>query len=520
MLQVPVRTDLVRIDQLAQEELSRAEGRTSPSPSSALAQSIRQAAEQLEVGLVERSAEVRLLLLAAFCGEHVLLLGPPGTAKSLLARRISRFLGPTATFFERLLTRFSVPEELFGPLSLKGLEEDEYVRKTAGYLPEASLAFVDEIFKANSAILNTLLSVVNERTFDNGPTKVPVPLRSLVAASNEAPESEELQALFDRLLFRVHVRPVSEEALAELVAATALSESDSDEEEAEGLALGVAEAEAARRCAGKVEVPSEVVEVLRDCRRFLSALETPEPVSDRRLGQAVRVLQVVAHCCGRQRVELCDCALLAYVFWSSVASEDLFRGFLFQRLARQKGRALGAILGGLLDRVETKVTGPELPQELAALRRAVEQEAAEAERQQSLAREHCWLPPKDVEALCRALDKALDAGNGPRTLLLEIVRLSVATELCADVGAYIRLRRSGGDLEWPQLGEVSESPMGDDEQTFKLGKHKGKLFSEVAREDVDYCSLVQRKVAESGFAGQTPLDKQVRAFVAYLKQRD
>lgn len=175
-----------------------------------LASRVVAAAEELEAGLVERSLEARILLLAAFCGEHLLLLGPPGTAKSLLARRLVRFLGKEAVFFERLLTRFSVPEELFGPLSLKGLEQDEYLRKTTGYLPEASIAFVDEIFKANSAILNSLLSIVNERVFDNGPERVAVPLRCLVAASNEAPESEELEALYDRLLFRLIVNPVSD----------------------------------------------------------------------------------------------------------------------------------------------------------------------------------------------------------------------------------------------------------------------------------------------------------------------
>ena len=107
------------------------------------------ALEHLSFGLVERDTEVRLMLLATLCGEHLLLLGPPGTAKSLLARRLGSLAsGP---FFERLLTRFTVPEELFGPLSLKALERDVYERQTAGYLPSASVAFVDEVFKANSA---------------------------------------------------------------------------------------------------------------------------------------------------------------------------------------------------------------------------------------------------------------------------------------------------------------------------------------------------------------------------------
>ena len=120
-------------------------------------------------------------------------------------------------YFERLLTRFSVPEELFGPLSMRALENDEYVRQVEGYLPTAEVAFVDEIFKANSAILNTLLTILNERLFDNGSTRSRVPLLCLVGASNELPESEELDALYDRFLVRRQVGQVSPAGLMEML---------------------------------------------------------------------------------------------------------------------------------------------------------------------------------------------------------------------------------------------------------------------------------------------------------------
>jgi MoxR-like ATPase len=161
--------------------------------------------QALEARFYEREELIRLLLLGIFAGENVLLIGPPGSAKSQLARAISQLFRDT-DWFEYLLTRFTTPDEVFGPVSLQGLKQDQYIRQTEGFLPRAHFAFLDEIFKSGSSILNALLSLLNERIFYNGREKQPAPLHSLIAASNELPDDREgLAALYDRFLIRYEV---------------------------------------------------------------------------------------------------------------------------------------------------------------------------------------------------------------------------------------------------------------------------------------------------------------------------
>jgi len=164
---------------------------------------LQQFRQDLTARFPERREVIDGSLYALLAGEHVLLLGPPGTAKSALVRVIAQAFG--GTYFERLLTKFSPPEELFGPISLKALEQDRYARVTTDQLPEAHFAIVDEFFKANSSILNTLLSLMNERLFHNDGAAQPCPLITLFGASNELPEGKELEAVFDRFLLRYSV---------------------------------------------------------------------------------------------------------------------------------------------------------------------------------------------------------------------------------------------------------------------------------------------------------------------------
>lgn len=157
---------------------------------------------ELDQKFLAKEEIIRLMLVAAIAGEHMVLIGPPGTAKSALIRAFARLID--ARYFEYLLTRFSEPNELFGPVDIQAFRSGSYRRVVTNMLPEAEIVFLDEAFKANSAILNSLLTLLNERRFNNGAQLMKVPLISLFAASNEVPSSDNLDAIFDRFLLRVH----------------------------------------------------------------------------------------------------------------------------------------------------------------------------------------------------------------------------------------------------------------------------------------------------------------------------
>src|SRR6476646_1914772 len=162
---------------------------------------LRLLANTLERQFLGKDEIIRLLMIAVVAGEHCVLLGPPGTAKSALIRSLAELM--QARYFEYLLTRFTEPNEIFGPVDIGAFREGVYRRNTAGMLPEAEVVFLDEVFKSNSAILNALLTLLNERKFNNGGTVMDVPLLSVIGASNEVPQDESLAAIFDRFLLRV-----------------------------------------------------------------------------------------------------------------------------------------------------------------------------------------------------------------------------------------------------------------------------------------------------------------------------
>ncbi len=179
-----------------------------------LVRRLNRVAEELKLLFSRRETAVDLMKLALLCQEHVLLLGPPGSAKSELVVRFAA--GVKARSFQYLLTRFTEPAELFGPIDLEAFREGRYHVSTDGMLPKAQVAFLDEVFQASSAILNTLLTLVHERRFHNGPEMDEVPLIALFGASNSLPDDPTLRAFSDRFVLRLEVEPVADESLRDL----------------------------------------------------------------------------------------------------------------------------------------------------------------------------------------------------------------------------------------------------------------------------------------------------------------
>jgi MoxR-like ATPase len=158
-------------------------------------------ARQMNAQFLDKQEIIRLMTISAIAGEHMVIVGPPGTAKSAMIDMFAKLID--AKYFEYLLTRFTEPNELFGPVDIRAFREGTYTRKTETMLPEAEIVFLDEIFKSNSAILNSLLTILNERKFANGSRVLDVPLLSMFGASNEVPNDDNLAAIFDRFLLRV-----------------------------------------------------------------------------------------------------------------------------------------------------------------------------------------------------------------------------------------------------------------------------------------------------------------------------
>jgi MoxR-like ATPase len=256
----------------------------------------------LRSAYVERSDIIEALLACAVAGEHAFILGPPGTAKSALVRSVSNAFG--LRYWEVLMTRFSTPEEIFGPVKLSALQKDSYERAIDKYLPTAEVAFLDECWKSNSGVLNALLTLLNERTFHNGGVPVGCPLVSCIGASNELPEGPELEVLYDRFLVRLHVNYIADrDNFLSMLRAP---------EPVIPMVTGLRSEQGAARM---VVLDDKVFEALADMRQAVQ--KHGLRVSDRRWRKCLPLVQAATHLDGRTHAEPDDLGVLEHVLWSS-----------------------------------------------------------------------------------------------------------------------------------------------------------------------------------------------------------
>lgn len=274
---------------------------------------LRQLEKNMNSLFVEREDEIKGIILSFMCREHCLFIGPPGTAKSALVEAAAKMSG--LSYFRALVTKFTTPDELFGPPDLVELEKGIYKRRTAGMLPEAEVVFLDEVFKASPSILNTLLSIMQERMFRNG-TMHKVPLISLFGASNEIPEGEEdaaLAAFQDRFLLRYDVKPVKDpNAFFKLLRL---------DEPAENVSIVQINWQEVFRETDNVKVPHDIYTAIYDIKKKLAAEENAIFISDRRWKKCIKLLKANAVLGNRSEVTEDDFDVLVHALWDPALPE-------------------------------------------------------------------------------------------------------------------------------------------------------------------------------------------------------
>jgi len=281
---------------------------------------IKKLLEQLNTDIYEKEEVMALALLSSIAGESIFLLGPPGVAKSLIARRL-KYAYKDAKVFEYLMSRFSTPDEIFGPVSISELKKDKYVRIVKNYLPAADVVFLDEIWKAGPSIQNALLTILNEKKFRNGEKEIDVPMKALISASNELPEKEQgLEALWDRFLVRLVVEGIGDEEKFNGMIAMPSTLFD---EKVEGSITDNEYKEWGKKT-DQIVIPENVFNVIQVIRKKIEQhnqdneknTEKQIYVSDRRWRKIIRLMRTSAFLNDRAEVDLMDCFLIHHCIWN------------------------------------------------------------------------------------------------------------------------------------------------------------------------------------------------------------
>lgn len=300
------------------------------------ANKIQSIIQELNKGLLERDEVIKLVLLAFFSGKSIFLYGPPGTAKSMIARRSALAFGEDNHFFTYLMNRFSTPEEVFGPIDIKALKENKLKRVTKGYLPCANFAFLDEIWKSSPAILNTLLTIINEKIYKDGEDNIEVPLYGLICASNEFPAANQgLEALYDRMLIRYEVLPLEQrESFENLV------QNDDEIHICIKNHFNINDLEKIFKESLKIRFSKEALDIFLNIKsdielhnQNLEDMDELIYISDRRYKNIAQLLKVCAHLNDRNEILPIDLALLEHCLWSNEKDKIIIKEILQKNIS-------------------------------------------------------------------------------------------------------------------------------------------------------------------------------------------
>ncbi len=292
--------------------------------------------DPMKATFVGKDEIVDLLAVSLVAGENLFLLGPPGTAKTALVHDLARRL--EGRVFDYLLTRFTEPNELFGPFDIRRLREGDLVTNTEGMLPEAEFIFLDELLNANSAILNSLLMILNERVFRRGRETRALPVLMVVGASNHLPEDDALAALFDRFLLRVRCDQVAPEQLHEVADAGWRMDSMVRGSTHVMSIDDVRKLHAAVRDVDLSGLRGDYVELVHRLRHAGIA------ISDRRVVKLQRLIAASALLCGRQRAEVSDLWILRYI-WDHDAQREVLQSIVQDAIEKAHDRCAGPAHG-------------------------------------------------------------------------------------------------------------------------------------------------------------------------------
>jgi len=329
-----------------------------------LSDRLRVLAGSLERQFLGKDEVIRLLMIAVVAGEHCVLLGPPGTAKSALIRSLAELM--QARYFEYLLTRFTEPNEIFGPVDIGAFRDGVYKRNTAGMLPEAEVVFLDEVFKSNSAILNALLTLLNERKYTSGGTVMRCPLISVFAASNEVPGDETLNAIFDRFLLRVHSDNLDAYHFNELLQRGITHEIRQMSGAVQQPVVSARElAELGRNFGGKMNFSDAFLSSYKGLVFQIRAEGVT--LSDRRVVKMLKLFAASAYLDGREVTDASDFFVLKHI-WNNQDQAAILEGivqpvleaFFREHPDRRRVGALGVgveALAGEIDRIRQILTG-------------------------------------------------------------------------------------------------------------------------------------------------------------------